>query len=240
VISPWIKNTPWQTRNWDLYCPKRAPWSYDYAYLSDQFILESKFQTISNWGPSERSGPSPVGRTNYYSTNFALKSHHWAWSAACSATEPWLDWSKLDPVASWRYSGATGGPSASKLAPTAASQSRAAGGAQAAHAVAATRGPRLRNERVDARTIHRTFEVDLVPRAAKRYRLGCPGGYTPERPRHGVGWFTAKPPRPALAARVTDEAVPMARGRGIEVRVTTRGIPRKAARLQVSVDCAKN
>jgi hypothetical protein len=95
----------------------------------------------------------------------------------------------------------------------------------------------MRSDRVDATTVHRTAEIDLLPNRVRRYRLACPKGYAPTRPRHGIGWFTVSPPSAALAGRVDDAPARMSNGRGIEVRVTTRGIPRKTARLQMGVDC---
>lgn len=237
-FSPWIVTKPWATHHWDLICPASAPYSYDSAYFSDQGVKESSYQTYTNTFTSH-PGPSPLGQTGQYSTNFAFKTHSWAWSSACSATPQWWEPLNLDPVAGWKYSGATGGPSGSIIAPSNTSQSLDDGPRYVNLAVKATRGPRLRSARVDAKTILRTAEVDLVPNAERRHRLTCPKGYAPLYPRHGIGWYTPKPPKASLRNRVDDTPKVAPGRRGIEVHVVTRNIPRDTVRLQISVDCVK-
>jgi hypothetical protein len=106
-------------------------------------------------------------------------------------------------------------------------------------AVKAKRGPRVYNARVDANKLYRTAEIDLVPNVERRHRLVCPKGHKGTWPRHGVGWYTPKPPKESLRSRVTDTPKILLGGRGMEVHVVTGKIPRNTVRLQISVDCVK-
>ena len=230
VATPWIRLKPWHSGGWAVYCPSSAPYNWGAGgplSYPTQVVLGSKAVKFSSYGPAQRSGPKPVGKGDYYATNYSLtNSHHWRFAIGCSSEE------FTRTGQGGKYSNGEG-PSGSPF-PRSASIANAR--AQASGPAAARRGPIARRSRIDYTTFDKTIEVDRRPNRTRTYRAVCPRGHRVVFARHGIGWFTgALPPRRGLAAKVDDR--PKGVRRGFEVRVATGDIPARTARLQMHLGC---
>jgi hypothetical protein len=231
IQTPWIALHGWQTRGWAVYCPDSAPnsWISSLGGALQQWSGTSSVEEMNEIQSENTFGPKPPAKSDYYTTNWGISTHHWLYVVGCSPEK----WENVgDGGAYCCGQGTSGAPHFSSGAAGSSAAQAAAGGALM------LKGPARRETPYGSGYYSLTREFDLSPHTSHTYSVKCRRGYRLRFARHGIGWFMGREPG-KRDGNVRDRRHRFGK-RGFKVTTTTdRNVKPGKVRLQLEIGCGR-